>query len=269
VAAYALYWFDGFFAGPRFMFTIVPPLVLFAARAPGLVARHVSGVTRRAVFLVVPLCVLWSWLIPSGVSGVQREAYVYHAARTKLKTDVSTEVHSAGLHHALVFIHESWRARLDARLRAFRLTPGESDRILGSSDACQVQEALDTQPDRPSEDTTGRWTRLWSVTRPTAPLRPVPGLSADQSILLSQGRPLTASCRREIAADSIGVAPFAPFLELEGLDPDGSLGGNLVFARDFGAHNEVLRARFPGRTWYRYRPPRSATDTTWDFLPYQ
>jgi hypothetical protein len=39
-----------------------------------------------------------------------------------------------------------------------------------------------------------------------------------------------------------------------------------VFARDFGTRNELLRARFGDRTWYRYRAGTSATDTTATFV---
>ena len=267
LVGYALYWFDGFFAGPRFMFTAVPAFVILAARAPGLAAEHLGGVMRRAAFLVLPLCLAFAWLTPTGVSSVQLRAYFYHVGRTKLKTDVAAAVRHAGLRHALVFVHEGWRARLNARLRALGLSPGDAERVLLSSDACQVQEALDAEEAVAESDTTGRGARLWAATRPETALRSVQGLSADQSFLFAEGRVITPECAREVEADSVGVAPFAPFLELEGLDPDGALGGPVVFARDFGAHNAVLRERFPDRIWYRYRPPRSLDDTA-AFLPY-
>ena len=56
--AYALYWSsDSFFVGPRFLFTAVPAFVIFAARAPGLVAESLpAGLPRRTTLLVVPLC---------------------------------------------------------------------------------------------------------------------------------------------------------------------------------------------------------------------
>ncbi|MGH7538181.1 MAG: hypothetical protein ACREMF_06080, partial [Gemmatimonadales bacterium] len=265
---YALYWFDGFFAGPRFMFTAVPAFVIFSARAPGLVSERVGGMARRAVMLVLPLCLLYGWLVPNGVSSVRSRTHAYHAARTKLKTDIAAMVRAAQLRNALVFVHEGWRARLNARLRAVGLRPGQAERLLLSSDACDVQVALVAEEARPLSDTAGRFDRLWAATRPAAPLAPVPGLSADQRFLLAEGAVLAPVCVREIEADSVGVAPFAPFLELEGLDPDGSLGGAIVFARDFGPWNAVLRGRFPGRDWFRYRPPRSLDDTTAAFVPY-
>lgn len=268
LAGYALYWFDGFFAGPRFMFSAVPALVLLAARAPGLLAQRAAGVIRRAVVLVVPLCTLWAWVSPAGVSSVRLNAYFYHEARKVLKSAVAPVVQAARLENALVFVHEGWRARLDARLRALGLTPGESEHILSSSDACQVELALDAEEARTARDTSGRAARLWTATRPATPLHPLAGLNADESVLVAEGATLAPACLTEIQADTIGVAPFTPFLELEGLEPNGSLGGPAVFARDFGPHNEVLRARFPARRWYRYKAPRFPGDPTAALVPY-
>ena len=265
--AYALYWADSFFAGPRYLYTAVPAFLVFTARAPGLVASPLpQGTLRRAVLLVVPLCLLYAWVVPTGVSSVQMRAYYYHAGRTKLKTDITSQLEAAHLRDALVFVHEGWRARLVARLRALGLTPGDADRMLDASDACQVQTALDAEETRAPADVAGRRARLFAAARPAAPVRPVPGLQADQAILLADGAVLTPACRQEIAADSLGFTPYAPFLALATWEPDGSLGGPVVFARDFGSRNERLRARFPGRVWFRYRARSSLDDTTAAFV---
>jgi len=154
--AYALYWADSFFAGPRYLYSAVPAFLIFAARAPALVAaRSPAGTLRGAVLLLVPLCVLYAWLVPTGVSSVQMRAYYYHAGRTKLKTDIASQLEAARLRDALVFVHEGWRARLVARLRALGLTPGDADRMLNASDACQVQTALDAEESRVPTDVAG------------------------------------------------------------------------------------------------------------------
>jgi hypothetical protein len=271
VGAYALYWAaDSFFAGPRFLYTAVPAFVILAARAPGLVAESLPpGSLRPAALLIVPLCLCYAWLTPTGVSSVQMRAYYYHAGRTKLKTDIAAQVEGAHLSRALVFVHEPWRARLEARLRAFGLTPGEASRALSTSDACQIQTALDVEDVRSSDDTAGRRARLQAATRPLVPVRPVLGLQADETIFLADGDALTDVCRREVAADAGGTSPFAPFLALARLDPDGSIGGPVVFARDFGPRNELLRARFPDRAWFHYRPRRGLEDTTAAVVPYR
>jgi hypothetical protein len=195
-------------------------------------------------------------------------AYYYHVARTKGKTDIAAQVAAAHPRDALVFVHEPWRARLVARLRALGATPGEADRLLSNADACQIQTALDDEEARPRSDTSGLGARLAAATRPPAPLHPVTGLQADEAILLAEGRVLTAACREEVARDSAGVMPFAPFLALASFEPDGSLGGPVVFARDFGPRNERLRPRFPHRAWFRYRARQSLDDTTSAIVPY-
>src|SRR2546425_6698174 len=81
-------------------------------------------------------------------------------------------------------------------------------------------------------------------------------------VLLVRGQPLAPDCLRELMADTIGMAPFEAFLPLERFEPDGRLGGPVVFARDFGGRDELLRARLPHRAWFRYRPRRNPHDTT-------
>src|SRR2546425_12001899 len=73
---------------------------------------------------------------------------------------------------------------------------------------------------------------------------------------LFRSQPLAPDCLRELMADTIGMAPFEAFLPLEQFEPDGRLGGPVVFARDFGGGDERLRARLPPRAWVRDRPRR-------------
>src|SRR2546425_910340 len=85
---------------------------------------------------------------------------------------------------------------------------------------------------------------------------------------LFRSQPLAPDCLRELMADTIGMAPFEAFLPLEQFEPDGRLGGPVVFARDFSGRNELLRARFPDRAWFRYRQRRNPDDTTAVVVPY-
>jgi len=269
VGAYGLYWAaDSFFAGPRFLYAAIPAFVIFAARAPGLVAESLPAeLPRRTALLVVPLCLCYAWLTPTGVSSVQMRAYYYHVGRTKLKTDISAQMEAARLSRALVFVHEPWRARLEARLRAFGLAPSEAGRLLSTADACRIQTALDAEDTRAPDDTAVRHARLLDATYSTASVHPVGGLQADEAISLAEGAVLTDACRREIAADAGGTTPYAPFLALARFDRDGAIGGPVIFVRDLGPRNEVLRARFAGRTWFRYRP-RARPDDTTAIVPY-
>jgi hypothetical protein len=143
-----------------------------------------------------------------------------------------------------------------------------ADKLVISADACRLQHIADSIATAPPGDTLARLETLFAAARPAGELAPVAGLAPVQQVLLVRGQPLTPDCFRELVADTIGMAPFEAFLPLERLGPDGGLGGPVIFARDFGARNELLRAQFPGRAWFRYRPPRSLDDTVAAVVPY-
>jgi hypothetical protein len=270
LAGYGAYWFDGFFAGPRFLFTTLPAFVYFAARAPGAVAHALSrtAIPRRAAVLVLPLCVAASWLGPLGISSAAARVLLYRDQRTKLKTDVEGQIRQAGLHHALVFVNESWRGRLLARLRVVGVQQFEADRVVSTVDACALQTALDAEDTLSARDAAERHDRVLARARGFGNAQLVPGLAADQTIALVPGSAPTPACLHEVEHDAAGSMPYALFLAQQRIDANGRIGGDVVFARDFGARDELLRARFGDRAWYRYRPPTSLSDTALAFVPY-
>ena len=269
LGAYGAYWFDGFFAGPRFLFTAVPVFVCYAARAPGAVAAGVRPlVVRRAVLLIVPLCVAAAWLGPVGVSSAGARIALYGEQRTKLKTDIERQIRRAGIRNALVFVNEGWRGRLEARLRVLGATQFRAGRIVNSVDACALQTALDAEDELP-RGAPDRLERVLRAARAAGEARPVSGLPADQTIALAPGSAPTAACVREFQSDSAGTMPYALFLARQTVGRDGRVGGNVVFARDLGDRNALLRDRFGGRTWYRYRPAAGLDDTSAAFVPYE
>ena len=90
----------------------------------------------------------------------------------------------------------------------------------------------------------------------------------DQTIALVPGSVPTPSCLNEVERDAAGSMPFALFLAEQRVDADGRIGGDVVFARDLGARNELLRGRFGDRAWYRYRPAAGLSDSSVAFVPY-
>ena len=267
---YGAYWFDGFFAGPRFLFTTVPAFVYFAARAPRAVMGFLASTAtaRRATVLVLPLCVAASWLGPLGVSSAAARVLLYRDQRTKLKTNIDAQIRQAGLHHALVFVNESWRGRLLARLRVLGVQQFEADRVVSTLDACALQTALDAEDTLAASNVSERQNRVLARARAFGNPRLVPGLPADQTIALVPGSAPTPTCLAEVTRDAAGSMPYALFLAEQPIGTDGRIGGDVVFARDFGARDERLRARFGDRVWYRYRPPTSLSDTAIAFVPY-
>ena len=270
LVGYGAYWFDGFFAGPRFLFTALPAFIVFAARAPGLLARALQPrpMVRRATLLVVPMCVAMSWLGPLGISSAAARIVLYRDQRSKLKTDVDAQLRQAGIHHALVFVNESWRGRLLARLRVLGVQQFEADRMVNTVDACALQTALDAEDTLPARDDTDRRNRVLTRAKDFGSARLVAGLAADQTIALVPGSTPAPVCLTEVERDAAGSMPYALFLANQTVDSDGRIGGDVVFARDLGPRNELLRARFGDRTWYRYRPPMSLGDTSIAFVPY-
>lgn len=270
-AAYGAYWFDGFFAGPRFLFTALPAFVYFAARAPKLLTASTRlPVARRAASLVVPLCILAAWIGPNGVSSAHGRVALYRDQRTKLKTDVDAQITRARLSNALVFVNEGWRGRLQARLRVLGLSQFRADRALNTLDACAIQTALDVEstPDGNGDHHEAAGERVLALARASGKARLEPGLQGDQAIALVPGKPPTARCIREYLRDSTGTMTYPLFLAHQSVGPDGRVGGNVIFVRDLGEQNALLRNRFGDRAWYVYRPARGLGDTTTAFMPY-
>jgi hypothetical protein len=266
--AYAAYWFDGFFSGPRFLFTAIPAFVYFAARSTRAIPMIGNAPARRAASLLVPLCVATAWLVPAGVSSASGRAALYREQRTKLKTDVDAQIERAGISNALVFVEESWRGRLLARLRVLGLSQFRAERVVNGVDACALQTALDAEDTLAQTGVGRRADRVVSRAIAFGEARAVAGLDADRAIALVPGSTPTPACLAEAERDGAGTIPYAIFLARQHVERDGRIGGDVVFARDLGARNELLRPRFGDRTWYRYRTPVSLSDTLGAFLPY-
>jgi hypothetical protein len=269
IAGYATYWFDGFFAGPRFLYAAVPAFVLFAATLPArLVERFGRPALRSAAMAAMALAAVYAWLIPTGVSSVQMRAYYYRSLREQLKTDIGGEVEHARLTNAVVFVNDGWHARLVARLRSLGELPLTAERLLDQIDACALQTALDADDVAPAGPAERRLEHVLSAARRAGVPAVVPGLPADQHIAIVPGSKPTAACLAQVNMDADGTMPYPAFLAYLSVERDGRIGGSVVFARDMGDRNELLRARFGDRTWYRYRVPERRVPTELAFVPY-
>jgi 4-amino-4-deoxy-L-arabinose transferase-like glycosyltransferase len=249
---YAYYWGEGSFQGPRFLYVVAPVLLILTARLPAVLLDRVNRPSARmAVGLLVPLWLAVAWLSPSSTSqafGVWSlsERARQHDSVTTLITAAAAERH---LDNAVVFVPDGWHARLAARLRKLGARPFAAQLIVGHYDACTLQQLLDSAENTPSlaaQPTQYVFSALDQL--PSA--RPVVGLSALEQLALTPGRALPPGCRQELERARSGV-DFSRLLAVETLDSLGRLGGNVVYARDFGDRNELLRDRFGDRDWYR------------------
>ena len=242
---------DGESLGPRALYTALPTLVVLIARTPFLVADRWGGYWRHAAPLGALTCLAVAWLLPMGPYGALGLAREAHAAHESYTVDLAGAVRAAGIHHAVVFVHEPFGGRLMRRLWGVGFTRRAAAQAFARGDACSVLDAVTaaeadtTQPfDQRAQFAADR---IATYAPGATPIRAV-----DSTIHISSALSLTPACRAELALDvRYGGMPFGNGLLLETIGPDGRIGGDVVYAADLGAHDEVLRARFGDRRWYR------------------
>jgi hypothetical protein len=152
---------------------------------------------------------------------------------------------------------DGWGTRLIARMWASGIPMGETDRLYHALDACTLEERLTVAE---HAGLRGDDLRAHLRAEPTNPGRVARGVTRDPFLRLPADRALSASCSAEIARDQDGVVPFAAFLSLNAPTLDASI----VWAREMGPQLDArLRALYPDRPVYRYRPAREGPH----FLP--
>jgi hypothetical protein len=270
LVAFACYWAESFFVGPRFLYAAVPFFLMLVATLPRvLAARMPSPTTARAARLLVPLTVAAAWLFPPHLTSFQGAWSAFVGERRPADqqvVDLDRAVRDAGLEDALVFVHESWHGRLTARLRARGAPALMAESVLREFDACGLQVGLDAEErigGPPSME------RVQNVLR-RALVYGEPKILplTNGATTLAFARPLHPLCAMEMEVDQGRSASLDWFLANARFDREGRLAGRVVYVRDFGAPNERLLTRFGARTWYRYRPPTGPNDRHPVFVPY-
>jgi hypothetical protein len=242
LAGYAAYWHEGDFRGPRFLFSVIPALVVLVARAPFVIADATRGATRRAALLILPICVLCAWTASVSDNSVPGRVRGYRAASPVGFVDPDSVARQAGLHHALVFVSEGFEQRSLRRLWGFGISHGDAMRLMVGVPPCAIRRAI-AEETRASGAPSERVTRI---------LQSAAAFRADEQEM--------RECARDLVNGGDGVASYAPFFPANTIGADGRLDGDVVYALDLGEHDEVLRARFGDRVWYRFGPHDSARD---------
>lgn len=252
---YAYYWAEGSFHGPRFLFPALPVFLIFVARLSGVLrALFRRPALRRTATLFIPLCLLTAWVAPInssrpfGVWSLAERAVVQDRVTPRLLDAVRRD----HLSNAVVFVPDGWHARLTARLRKLGARPYNAQLIVGHYDACLIQQLLD-RAEASGWPLGQQSSYVFSALDQLQMTRPVPGLNAQEQLALTPQRPLTPACRREFSGATSNGVDLARLLPREGMDATGHLGGAVVYARDFGDRNELLRDRFGDRAWYTAR----------------
>ncbi len=253
VVVYALYWHDGSFRGPRFLFTALPAIVLLTVRAPFTIASITRGAPHLAAKLALPVFVLFAWLAIGINDSMPGRIRMYRRASPVGRVDPAEVARAAGLRNALVFVNEGREARNLHYLWALGMSRGNAARIMVSASSCAVRIAIDTEEAQTPERMTGRLDRI---------------VLAAMAFDAKPPSPLPRVCIEDEARDDAGSASFAPFFPANTIGDDGRIGGDVVYVLDLGAHNEVLRERFGDRTWYRFGPLATKADSVPRIMPY-
>ena len=270
LAGYGAYWAESYFAGPRFLYPAVPLFILLVARLPRLLDERLRGPTARtAAALLLPIWLVLAWALPPN------RAHAY-GVRTLLRLNrekatrgaaVAQRAHDLRLTNALVFVNDGWHERLAARLRRLGVPPIQAGVVSTFADACLVQTTLDdlaAHPD-PAGERTHR--ALVAVALDTGAVE-LAGLRAADQVSLRPGT-LSPTCANERSrADShrVSLAELLPFMRV---DRAGALAGDVIYARDFGPADELLRPEFGRRRWYVARVTQAQGGMEVQFEPYR
>ncbi len=243
--------------GPRFLFSVVPPLLVLVAATLVRLATLERPLGWRGLALgdlaLVGLAVVA--LVAAGDLAPRRLAS-YAVGGTTLAVHPEADAARAGIHRAVVLIPDGWGTRLITRLWAAGVPMRESDRFYFAFDACRLEELLAAAEAGGvrGEALTEQLTDAMTIATPG---RPMPGLTRDPRLRLPADGRVTQRCADEIQRDQRGTLQFTQHLYLNAP----TLDGDVVWARELGPADAALRAAFPGRAFYRYAPGPDGTPT--------
>lgn len=251
---YGMYWHDGFFLGPRFMYPLAPVLALWTARTlPALREWIGAGSTahRAAAFglcACVPLAAL---------NSVAIRAQEYRAGLQTMRFDADKAAARAGIRDAVIVVRESWGAEVMVRLWGVGISRSDAEELYRRVDTCVLDQAV-TALEQDGIRGPAALARLRPLLADSA--RVVrSGLSPDPTEMALDGTAYPPRCLARIASNWEGFTLFAPFL-LSGRD------GNR-FVRDLRERNTLLLPEIGGRPVYLMRPRGVAVGRLPEFFP--
>ena len=254
ILSYLLYWHDGFFLGPRFVFPLLPALVLWAARVPRVAAERSGSPHVRAAVVAA---------LSFGVGGalvfnLPVRVATYRAGLTSMRVDYALGAERAGVRGALVFVRESWGAQLVARLWALGVSRPKTEAIYRGADACNIEleiSALEREGVR-GVVAERRLGLLLSRDSSTV-LRST--LSPDFTERMRPGVQYASVCLQRLVDDGAGYVHFAPLRLV-------TTGGN-IFARDLQGRDSLLLAQFPNRPAFLLTRHGTRGDSPFEYRP--
>ena len=253
VGLYFAYWHDGFIFGPRFVFPLVPMLVLWTARLPGLVKDRLGdGLPYRAIWFGYGAAALLAVVV-----SIPARARDYAQAFVPMRIDHARAASVANVENALIFVRESWGTQLMARLWALGVPRSESELLYGRVDACTLEERISAL-ERAGVRDTAAFKALVPALADSARVVKSP-FSPDITERYLPGSAYSPRCAQRVQEDRAGFTLLAPLLASDW--------GSNVYARDMHERNVTLMQRYPDRAVYLLRPATNALGARPELLP--
>ena len=253
VGLYWAYWHDGMFLGPRFLFCMLPLLVLWTARLPALVRERWGRGTPVHRATVYGLAAAGAMAL---VLQLPTRAEQYRAGFASQRWNVDREAAAAGVRNAIVFVRESWESQLVVRMWALGITRPQGEALYRFIDACTLDRTLESL-ERRSVHGADAYRVLQSLMRDSARVQTYK-LKSGVNLRVLPGAPVTPLCAARYAADTSGVVPLAPLLLARE-------NGN-IYARDLHARDTLLIQQYPDRPLYLLRPVSTEASARPEFV---
>ncbi|MBC7897462.1 MAG: hypothetical protein H7066_18735 [Cytophagaceae bacterium] len=246
IGLYFAYWHDGFYLGPRFIYLLVPLLVLLSIHGVRLLGSRLpaSSMGGRAFWGTVATAVTMAVFVNAPARFAQ-----YRSGLALMRQDPTAPAREAGVRGALILVRESWGAQLVPRLWALGVSRPLTEALYRLTDTC----VLDTQVtvlERAGTRGDDAMRALLPVMRDSARVARSQR-SPDESERVLAGHAYSALCERRLLEDRAGFTIFLPLLAR-------SWGEN-VYARDLHARDSVLVRQHPGRPVYLLRTDAAGT----------
>ena len=141
VISYFAYWHDGFYLGPRFIFTLAPLVALLVARFPGVVAEKFAAVPlmrQAAIASFVAAAVAGLvFVLPIRIAG-------YRAVFSSFRWDYGALAAAAGARDSsdVVIVRESWGAQVMVRMWALGVPRSQAESFYRLVDTCALDGAI-------------------------------------------------------------------------------------------------------------------------------
>ena len=240
-ALYWAYWGEGYFLGPRFLFSLVPVIVLWAARFPALLhERTGDGMTFRVV-----AGALVTATVVAAVYGVPTRWRQYQQGFAGERFDVVAEARRAGARDAIVFVREEWDMQLLARMWALDISHRDAEVLHSQTDACVLERAL-ARVERDGLRADAAAAVLLPLTADRAKVE-TKAVASGANLRVVPGTPYTPRCSERLSTMQEGVMSIGVALLAQGRD------GN-IYARELRDRNAALLREHPQRSVWLLAP---------------